>query len=791
MFLRRKLNKEGGFTLAEIFVAGLIMVVALIPIVRMFDTSFSGIRNFENIMKSVDCAKTAMEEIRSMPFYEPYNSNYGDVDIDDRFWGNRTPINDNPADEGDPDWEAIPESEFYSYNVFPAYESYRVGVKLGYLDDDTGMAAMKTDWGPKTVGDDRPMDDDNVSLHLVLVQVNVYWYQNETEKSYTLEGIVTDTEAIYNLGISSITVLGPPEIQDLDEIGEVNRPNAASHWSDPNVDVQVEVSGWGFDAATVTASLVRDKNSDIPLTLSYKDDTTLRGTLKLYNSGTDIAGEDDWAPKAAIGTWTVRVHQQDILSAYLYEGFIVQYPKPVIADFGNSWDLGKVGDNTWSAATLRVVGGPFTNQVKNPAARLIRYGDQDEILDQINGTVTSMTVPAGSYGYAFSPNCTIDATFDFTAASPGEYYMEVVNTDEPSLVGHVSSDFKSSPIYTIQEVVPVVDEVYVYGTDPHAHSCAANVGNPWRLVIEGNYFNMVGSPPVEVYICSNIAGGLPDGEIVQGVVQNVFNYNIIIADFDFTGKPESDYYCFVRNTNNGTVGWSAATLFTLTAFSANIGGFIPDPGYEFYENYYDIPSKITGNGFSAATEVSITDGSVEYSLAGEYTIDSDNQISVNLNLIDCDNTHNWFVRVYFGASSFLARDFDIFLGHAVILPASDTKNAISIYSTGWWFTNGWSYETTGSRASARRSRWYGTATGRFEVLGMGFPINGQTTLEVWRGSWLAQSDLNCTMDRANKEVLLTSPNWNMPDSTGDCGISVQRVGDATVDSYATRWTLVN
>jgi hypothetical protein len=47
------------------------------------------------------------------------------------------------------------------------------------------------------------------------------------------------------------------------------------------------------------------------------------------------------------------------------------------------------------------------------------------------------------------------------------------------------------------------------------------------------------------------------------------------------------------------------------------------------------------------------------------------------------------------------------------------------------------------------------------------------------------------MDRTNKRVLITSPEWDMPDSTGDCGISVQRVGDATVDSYATRWRLVD
>ena len=78
MYLRRKLNQEGGFTLAEIFVAGLIMTLALIPIIRMFDTSFSGIRSTESLMNGADCSRAAIEEIRSMPYYEPYNPSFGD-----------------------------------------------------------------------------------------------------------------------------------------------------------------------------------------------------------------------------------------------------------------------------------------------------------------------------------------------------------------------------------------------------------------------------------------------------------------------------------------------------------------------------------------------------------------------------------------------------------------------------------------------------------------------------------------------------------------------------------------
>ncbi len=72
MRLRKALNDQEGFSLAEMLVAGLILVVALIPIIRMFDASFTGMRAFERMQKSVICAQAALEKIRSIPFYEPH-----------------------------------------------------------------------------------------------------------------------------------------------------------------------------------------------------------------------------------------------------------------------------------------------------------------------------------------------------------------------------------------------------------------------------------------------------------------------------------------------------------------------------------------------------------------------------------------------------------------------------------------------------------------------------------------------------------------------------------------------
>jgi len=789
MYLRKKLNQEGGFTLAEIFVAGLIMAVALIPIVRMFDTSFSGIRAMESLQGGEDCAKAAIEQIKSMPLYEPYNPDFGDVDIDDSFWGIRNPVTYNPG-APTPDWVNIPEVAFYDYGGFSGYENFRVGIRLSYLDNGTSPAVLEADWGPKTVGKDRPTDSDSKSIHLLLVQLNVYWVLEGVERSYTLETIVTDTEAIYDLGISDITVLGPSSIMD------PNHSNAAAHW--PDAVVQVEIKGWGFNtdaAALLKASLVRDRNTDIPITITSKTSEIIRGTVNLYSTGTDISDEVDWYPRAAIGYWSVKVNQEAIFSTYLYNGFIVEYPKPVITDFGNASDMSKTGLNWTSNASLKVTGGPFVYKVKKPAARLIRYGENNEILNQLDGTDVAVTPINTTYGYG-STGYTITATFNLTKGDPGEYHMYVVNTDDATLAGHVQSN-PSVAVYTIIEVKPQVDDAYINGSSPVERRVYRNVGNPWRLRIVGNYFNLVGSPPVDVYLCSEVVGEAPAGNYVQGTNIGMISSQAFLADFNLSSLPEGNYKVFVRNRNDNKVGWTAGAPITLLTFNANIGGFTPNSGYSFYENYYDILCKITGNGLSGVTKVTIistTTTTTEYDITNECTFTSDNEIAVKLNLIDCSNARSWKVREYFVAGYYLEQAFTVALGPAKILPADNTKNAISIYREGRSRTASWSYETVAAKAQAwETTGFFSTAYATFTVQGMGFPVSGTTTLRIYRGTTTDRTATCTTVtDRANKIVKIVSPRWQMVNVTVpvDCGISVQR-GTSAEDKYDTRWTLID
>lgn len=687
MRLRSKLDGQRGFTLAEVLVAGLILVLALIPIVRMFDTSFAGIMSSSRVHKSVTLVQTIMERIKSMPYYVPYDAVLGKVDIDDHFWGQRSPLNANPSNGSGPDWQAIPEVTLpaYTYGNIEGNPEFRAGVKVCYQNDATRVSEMKNTWGPTKIGNDRPKDRENRNINLLVIQVNVYSMKDEVEVlEHRAEAIVTASEAVYNLGVSRITVDGPVAIQGTSS-------DAAAHWPERVANVTIE--GWGFNpaAANFEVKLTRPDYNDITVDVNKvtSTDTVIRGTVRLYNS----TPGSPWGGRAPIGFWSVKV-RQDITSSYLYNGFICEYPRPIISDYGNDstgpfkpQHMSKVGYKGWGTLYLRATGGRFINIVETPTVRLVQ--DIEENPFTVTGTVTSITAP--NKGYTDS-GCEIAASFDINEAPAGDYRIEVVNT-QPEVVGHVST---LSGIYRIE--------------------------NPqW-----------------------------------QGTIDD----------------------------------------------------FRPNTGYYFYENYYDIPSAITGTNLSQASMVFIRskDGTATYDITSACTLGGDTQIPVNLNLIACDNGKDWEVVICNPQGGFLKRDFDIALGPAVILPANNdpARSALRIrryrYELLSWRDYGWSAETIAQKAMARRSTTSVSARAYFEVKGMGFPMNGQTYLRVWRGdyntpSWSQSGNFSCVMDRNAKLVMISSGSdantaWAMPNATGDCGIEVRRVGDpGATDRHNTRWVL--
>ncbi|MHB8781395.1 MAG: type IV pilus modification PilV family protein, partial [Candidatus Geothermincolia bacterium] len=372
-------GRQDGFSIAEALVAGLIMVIAMVPIVGMFDGAISTVGNLSDIHASVAVAQNMTERIKGMPFYEPYTNT--DKDVDDHFWGTRDPVNSNPQTSTGPNWAAIPEVQYYGYGAIADYAGYRVGVQLCYLDDDTGPSTMGQYWGPKKKGNDLPWNSSDVEIHLLVVRVNVHWMIDGYENGiYSLDTILSPNEATYTFGVKRIQVDGPDSV-----LG--TKLHAAAHW--PDVSVQVTIDGWGFNTSSVAASLVRDQNNDIPITLTTKTSTRLIGTVNLGHTGSPGTSHP-WYPKADVGAWSVKIKQEDILSTYLYQGFVVEYPRPVISDFFNLADSSKAASDVGGPFTIHAEGGYFISKAELPRARLVQVVEVGDP-DVINGTVVAIT----------------------------------------------------------------------------------------------------------------------------------------------------------------------------------------------------------------------------------------------------------------------------------------------------------------------------------------------------------------------------------------------------------------
>ncbi len=825
MHLRRRLGEQNGFTLAEIIVALLILSIALVPMTGMFDQAVTGLLNSERIKNSAECATTALEQISGMPFYQPYNADNGNVDIDDHFWGDRNPISLSPLTGGGaPDWAAIPAVLAKDYNTTPVfaelnslvqYKDCKVSVALAYLNDNTGGVSMNENWGPKLDGKDKPLTADNENPHLILIHINVYYKVSGNERNYILEQIVTDTQAIYGVGVNSVTAQLP--LVNLPPEGQPpTYGKTAIHW--PNNNVTVNIVGWGFDTGTIKAFLVRNKYNDIPINLSPQSDTLLVGTVDLYDTGTSgVSDELDCYPRAGVGYWSVKIQQQGIINAYLFNGFIVAFPKPVISDFYNGTVPGgaKTANNAQTAQQITIAGGPFPYKksgatlIWGPDVSLVPIGGTSS--DRIIGTVTAITGANNGYtASTASPNCAITATFDLTQAQPGQYKMQVWNTDTAA-VGHVASDL-SSAIYTITAVPPSVTDVYVSGTSPHQTNVFKNIGNVTvRLEIIGNYFNILNGPPyVHAYLYPSVAGvGQPPGATkIEGSVVAVTATDIT-ADFTLADLALGQYNVYVVNQDTGLSGYIAAATprINVTNYSGSITGFSPNQGgfYENYFNYADGPGytgygftgTIAGTGLLDVTNVTIKDTTTgtEYDDMN-YTINSNTSITLYLNLITCDHTHSWEVRAYRN-TYVMTRSFSVTLGPAMILPYNtfgDARAAIYIDRGSSVPSQPISYETGTTNSTRAKAKSGGTAI--FHVRGMGFPINNTTTLRIW--GWASSPTertgaYNCYTDRAGQIVSLTSAQWTMPTPGGlpiNYNISVQANGFGA-DVENGRWRLTS
>jgi hypothetical protein len=417
--------------------------MGLFPLIGMFDSSFKGLRSVNRAFVVNDLLRSLVEELRSIPFYEPHTqANQGvNLDFDDRFWGERNPVWSNPAvgQPPAPDWESIPEVRFFGYGERRGFEDFRAGVKMSYVDESLDVASLKPGWGPKVPGFDRPVDVDNREVAAILFRVSVYWQAGGEEKKESDEGLLWSYKGSYPLGISSIEVLSPDSVKDPD------KPNAASHY--PNVPINVRVRGWGFRSEVgpnrASFSLVRSGYSDIPINITSLSENEMVGWLKLYDSSN--VTDNPWKPRAPLGFWAIRVKQDVVAVSYLHNGFVVQYPRPILLDFGVGAGYRKevsLGSAAWvyfRGKNFTWLGFDWGGTPQRCKVRLVSLDAEGNVMSKLEPlSIEAVSLPGGGYS---DNECVIRAWFDFSQALLGDYFPVVANVDFSGVPGYVSVRF--------------------------------------------------------------------------------------------------------------------------------------------------------------------------------------------------------------------------------------------------------------------------------------------------------------------------------------------------------------
>ena len=165
---RRLLNVESGYSLIEVLASIVILTLAIVPMVAMFDTGLRGVTSSSNFDKARALANLKMEEAKSLPF----DSTDATVqDVNDNF---PEPAGTTPAYDDGPgrcisDWKSVTGPASADFTNF----QYRV--EKQYMNQPTAAAPDFTNSPTPT--------------RLIRLTITVRWGSSNT---YTTFGLVTE-----------------------------------------------------------------------------------------------------------------------------------------------------------------------------------------------------------------------------------------------------------------------------------------------------------------------------------------------------------------------------------------------------------------------------------------------------------------------------------------------------------------------------------------------------------------------------------------------------------------------
>ena len=307
-------KSEYGFTMAEVIIAMVVFVSAIIGISLMIMAGSGAVSkgSMENI--ATQLANKKIEDVKSLPFYTPWTG--ANQDIDDSYF-NMAYKNDQKDAKGnyqqltvlqDGTQSALNTNAYENYGKITGYGAYKRTTAIQYqtvTPTELTPTAMNGNWVPKSGGNtvvspnfDMPKDNASPTpnkVRLMIVEVKVSYRPPNTAGGSTFEKTYTERATISDLmvtGGANNPILVIKSINPVE--GNLN---------DTNFQMDITVQSEGLVGATLDVSLWFEGETDNTATsVTVINDTLIRCFFNLADHG---------AVTVRPGVYSLAVYWQD------------------------------------------------------------------------------------------------------------------------------------------------------------------------------------------------------------------------------------------------------------------------------------------------------------------------------------------------------------------------------------------------------------------------------------------------------------------------------------------------
>lgn len=314
--IAKHFKDQTGFSMAEVVVAFVVFVASVVGVSAMMISGGANVTRGAMETTAANLASKEVEEVKSLPFYVPWDGE--DQDIDDFYYN-----------EGYTNAEQFDHPTAYGvdeYGDIPGYPKFKrtTAIQYQYVDAGTNLApavmysSPPVTWVPKDpTGNeiDRPTGGAAATteelLHGLIIEVNIYYQTDTGEQLYTERALAGDLLITggENNPILVVTSIDPTSAN----IGDIDT-------------MTIYVDAVGLDGS---ASL------EVGLWYPGRDDIVFTNA-QANAAGTEITADYDLTT-AVPGTWNLYVYWIDEgwLDKSFRERFVINRPPPVVTSVDN------------------------------------------------------------------------------------------------------------------------------------------------------------------------------------------------------------------------------------------------------------------------------------------------------------------------------------------------------------------------------------------------------------------------------------------------------------------------